>query len=60
MNQNDAPHATEVYMKVHILYNRGASNMYFAASDLPLGGLGNTLSSKGDTLSTWARDNICM
>ena len=39
-------HATEVYMKVHILCNRGASNMYSAASNLPLGGLCNTLSSK--------------
>ena len=53
-------HATEVYMKVHILCNRGAANMYSAASDLPLGGLGNTLSSKEDTLFILARDNIYM
>ena len=52
-------YATIVYTKVHILCNRGASNMYSGASDLPLGGLGNTLSSKGDTLSIMVRDNIC-
>ena len=39
-------HATTVYMKVHILCNRGASNMYSGAFDLLLRGLCNTLSSK--------------
>ena len=52
-------HVIEVYMKVHILCNRGSSNMYSGASDLPLKGLRNTLSSKGDTLFILARDNIC-
>ncbi|KAF5933539.1 hypothetical protein HYC85_029710 [Camellia sinensis] len=46
-------------MKVHILCNGRASNMHSGASDLPFGGLGNTLSSKGDTLFILARDNIC-
>ena len=52
-------HVKEVYMKVHIQCNGRASNMYSGASDLPIGGLGNTLSSKGDTLFILARDNIC-
>ena len=39
-------HATKVYMKVRILCNRGALNMYSGASDLPLRGLCNTLCSK--------------
>ena len=33
--------------------------MYSGASDLPFGGLCNTLSSKGDTLFILTRDNIC-
>ena len=52
-------HVTKVYMKVHILCNGRASNMYSSPSDLPFGGLCNTLSSKGDTLFMLARDNIC-
>ena len=53
-------HVTEVYMKVHILCNGKASNMYSGASDLPFGGLGNTtLLEKGTPCFTLARDNIC-
>ena len=47
-------HATEVYMKVHILCNGRASNMYSGASDLPFGGLGNTtLLEKGTPWLYW-------